>query len=195
MEPALPVDYVEFDPHVEHTGDISEMSAEQYLSWVRSQASNLPSVVRVEIDCSKYLSKQTAYMPTVVDIPPCPEEFVPAEDWIRSVIHSFSELRMSLNKASSSDYSKERKVAVPQLKDSESWLKFCFGEDLTHTLTSVEEEGLNLDSIEVRKAKLVDQFNSILSNSETDNISEEDGDSVDEEPEVIQGAPQQWQGD
>jgi hypothetical protein len=43
MEPALPLDYVEFDPHVEHTGDISDMSAEQYLSWVRSQASNLPS--------------------------------------------------------------------------------------------------------------------------------------------------------
>ena len=43
MEPALPLDYVEFDPHVEHTGDISEMSAEQYLSWVRTQASSLPS--------------------------------------------------------------------------------------------------------------------------------------------------------
>ena len=115
-------------------------------------------------------------MPTLVDIPTCPEELIPAEDWIRSVIHSFSELRMSLNKASISDSSKERKIAVPQLKDRDSWFKFCFGDDLSPTLTSEEEEQVqesNLGSIEVRKAKLVDQFNSILSNSEYDNNSEE----------------------
>lgn len=35
MEQALPLDDVLFDPSVEETGDISNMTAEEYLSWVR----------------------------------------------------------------------------------------------------------------------------------------------------------------
>lgn len=43
MEQAIPLEFVDFDPNVEETGDISTLSAEQYLSWVRTQAQNLPS--------------------------------------------------------------------------------------------------------------------------------------------------------
>ena len=124
-------------------------------------------------------------MPALVDISPCPDEFVPAEDWIRSVIHSFSALRLSLNKASSSDSSKERKIVVPQLKDRESWYMFCFGDYTSPILSSEGEDELvtdsNLDSIEVRKAKLVDQFNSILSNAECVSSDEEDEEGEEEE--------------
>jgi hypothetical protein len=35
MEPALPVEFVPYDVNVESTGDISNMDAAQYLSWVR----------------------------------------------------------------------------------------------------------------------------------------------------------------
>lgn len=35
MEKALPVEDVDFDPNVEFTGDVSSMSPEEYLSWVR----------------------------------------------------------------------------------------------------------------------------------------------------------------
>jgi hypothetical protein len=43
MEQALPIKFVDYDLSVEETGDISQMSAEQYLSWVSQQANNLPS--------------------------------------------------------------------------------------------------------------------------------------------------------
>jgi hypothetical protein len=35
MEKALPLDFVDYDPAVEISGDISKMSALEYLSWVR----------------------------------------------------------------------------------------------------------------------------------------------------------------
>ena len=43
MEAAIPVEFAEYDPTVEETGDISLMSADQYLSWVRKQAETLPA--------------------------------------------------------------------------------------------------------------------------------------------------------
>jgi hypothetical protein len=35
MDPVLPVENVPFDETVEITGDISNMTVEQYMSWVR----------------------------------------------------------------------------------------------------------------------------------------------------------------
>ena len=94
------------------------MTAEEYLSWVRCvaplcyidchiklnsffllrfEASNLPDVVRANIDTSTLSNRQTPYMPKVDDIPPCPEICEPAPDWITSVISKFSDLRTVCN--------------------------------------------------------------------------------------------------
>ena len=45
MDPVLPIIDVEYDASIEVTGDISNFTAEQYLSWVRHQANRLPLVV------------------------------------------------------------------------------------------------------------------------------------------------------
>lgn len=35
MDPVLPLELIPFDETVELTGDVSQMSVEQYMSWVR----------------------------------------------------------------------------------------------------------------------------------------------------------------
>lgn len=50
MDPVLPVFDVAFDPNVEETNDISDMSVEEYLSWVRHQAKALPE----GLSCTSY---------------------------------------------------------------------------------------------------------------------------------------------
>jgi hypothetical protein len=97
------------------------------MSWVRRQASNLPGVVRVEIDVSQYKNRQSEYMPQIEEIAVCPPEFLPSEDWIRETLHSFSCLRSNLYDFSMMDESKERKLAVPQMKDADGWTRFCLG--------------------------------------------------------------------
>ncbi len=92
------------------SGDVSQMSAEEYLSWVRyyksfykittkyyfvcfrHQASQLPDVFRANIT-TKIPTRQSKYMPTVEDIMQCPQEYLPNEDWEIDILHSFSQLR------------------------------------------------------------------------------------------------------
>lgn len=128
MEPCLPVEFVQFDETVEITGDVSQMSAEQYLSWVRSQSSRLPSVFRAT-NVIASASPQTAYMPTINSVSLCPVEYLPSRDWERETLHQFSELRLALYNKSLVEASKERRIAVPQLKDRNAWLAFCLGDE------------------------------------------------------------------
>jgi Survival motor neuron (SMN) interacting protein 1 (SIP1) len=130
MEKALPVtDYVAFDSSVEATGDISNMTAEQYLSWVRYQANELPDVFTAEVDSSLYTGRQTKYMPEIEEVLSCHEHLLPSVEWERDVISAFSELRALLTRLSLSTASRERKLVVPQLKDEQAWLKFCLGSE------------------------------------------------------------------
>ena len=130
MEKALPVmDYVAFDSSVEATGDISNMTAEQYLSWVRYQANELPDVFTAEVDSSLYTGRQTKYMPEIEEVLPCPEHLLPSVEWERDVISAFSELRALLARLSLTTASRERKLVVPQLKDEQAWLRFCLGSE------------------------------------------------------------------
>mmetsp|Transcript_7823 Transcript_7823/g.11689 ORF Transcript_7823/g.11689 Transcript_7823/m.11689 type:complete len:397 (+) Transcript_7823:1-1191(+) len=194
MEAAIPVEYVEYDPTVEETGDISLMSADQYLSWVRKQAENLPAVVRADIDCNQYLGRQTFYMPSIEEISPCPEEYLPDESWIRSTVHAFSELRLSLQGASTLESSKERKIAVPQLKDKVSWFKFCFGADKIQNGSEVEESSAEKrkieEHIEIQKRELAKQFE-IPMNSNYECEDDEDIESIDNGEVAVD----QWTGD
>lgn len=151
----------------------------------------LSLVVRVEVDSSKFASKQTVYMPTIESIPICPENCLPDDEWIRSIVHSFSDLRMSILRSSALDDSKERKIAVPQLKDRESWHKFCFGEDLPQC-PHIPENPVS-EYLEVKKALLVEQFDIASSSADCTAIRDDEGDeaeSVDNEvePSVL------WQG-
>lgn len=66
------------------------MSAEEYLSWVRYQASNLPNVKRVQ---AKAENRQSKYMPAVDDILSCPVDCLPSDEWQREVLFAFSQLR------------------------------------------------------------------------------------------------------
>ena len=128
MEPALPLDDgVAFDPSVETTGDISNMTVEQYMAWVRYQANALPLVSRADIDSSSYAGKQTQYMPKVETVATCPEQYLPKPDWERDVIATFSELRSMMARLAEAESSKERSIPVPQLKDEKAWHKFCLG--------------------------------------------------------------------
>jgi len=131
MEAALPLEATEYDPSVEETGDVSEMTAEQYLSWVRHQASQIPDIRRAEIDPSlKNINRQSKYMPQLENILSCPEAYLPSEEWQHQMLYSFSELRTNLYRMSLDDSSKERKVEVPTMKDISGWHRFCLADEI-----------------------------------------------------------------
>lgn len=129
MEKALPLELVAFDSAKAESGDISDMSAEEYLSWVKHQADNLPLVSRVEIDRTKSASKpQTKLIhESVLLSSRCPNKHLPNEQWERDILFSFSELRGYIYRKNESREDKTRKVAVPAMKDSNGWMIFCLG--------------------------------------------------------------------
>eukprot|EP01038_Epipyxis_sp_PR26KG_P012487 gene12487-16753_t len=145
MEPVLPLDEVDFDHSVEQTGNIDNMSAEEYLSWVRYQANALPAVVRATIDQTKTSYRQSKYMPEIEDIAPCPIEYQPTEEWQREILYAFSELRTNIYQLSLSESSRERKIIVPALKNGRAWQLFCFGEIDNDIYDEHEENGDNVD--------------------------------------------------
>lgn len=123
----LPVPNVAFSHSVYATGDISELSAEQYMSWVRHQADSMPAVFRAEVNTSVFEGRQTRYMPQVDGIEACPAGFGPDPEWVNTVLYEFSELRGVLGRLALRDKDKERKVAVPPMKDRAAWHLFCLG--------------------------------------------------------------------
>jgi hypothetical protein len=103
MDAVLPVPKVAFDVAAAESGDLSNMTAEQYMAWVHKQAEALPSVVRAEVDTSKY-AKQTKYMPVLDEIASCPEHLQPTEEWVCEVLYAFSELRQTLARVLANKY-------------------------------------------------------------------------------------------
>ena len=138
MEAVLPVSKVAFDAAAAESGDVSNMTAEQYMSWVRAQAEGLPSVVRVDLEASKHV-EQSKYMPEIQDICPCPAHMQPADNWVYDVIYGFSELRGIISTLAETPLNKARAVAVPPMKDTQAWKLFCFGEEDGFAGESVKE--------------------------------------------------------
>ena len=99
-------------------------------SMKRYQAMSLPLVSRAELDMSTFAGRQTQYMPEIEHIKDCPEALLPHPEWENEVIDDFSQLRELLYKLSLSEETRERKVAVPSLRDSPSWHLFCFNKPI-----------------------------------------------------------------
>eukprot|EP01033_Poteriospumella_lacustris_P004499 gene4499-3216_t len=197
MEQALPVEYVPFDETVELTGDVSEMSVEQYLSWVRTQSSRLPTVFRAENVSSSTAPShdQTKYMPEVESIPTCPESHLPSDEWERNILSTFSELRLSLA-AKSAITSAARTIAVPSMKDRAGWIAFCLNIDLSLSQDVIQQDlavafaGDSEDadiSIKKRKRELAENLG-IAMDAEDGEVPENDAPEasmdVVEEPDV-----------
>ena len=128
MEAVLPVNVVTFDEEAAASGNVSMMSADEYLSWVRHQADQLPGITRADIDISAYNVNQTKYMPSIDPIPTCPSDLLPSSQWENNLLHEFSELRCLLEQLACDESTRERKYVVPALKDHKGWFKFCFGD-------------------------------------------------------------------
>ena len=127
MEKALPLETVSFDHEKAESGDISKMSAEEYLSWVRHEAESLPLVSRVDIDRSQLSKKQSKIIhEAVLSTLKCPSNYLPNEKWERDILFAFSELRGYLFRKNETKV-ETRKIVVPSLKESQSWMSFCLG--------------------------------------------------------------------
>ena len=87
---------INFDPSL--VTDISDLSAEEFLLYVRYEAAQCPGVVRAAVDSDKFKEYQTEYMPKVVDIPTCPEMFLPSAEWGNEVVDAFSRFRLVIIK-------------------------------------------------------------------------------------------------
>lgn len=92
MEAVLSVSDIDFDPSL--VTDISQLSAEEFLLYVRYEAGQCPDVVRAPVDSAKFKGSQTQYMPKVLDIPTCHDTYLPSSDWENEVIDAFSRFRL-----------------------------------------------------------------------------------------------------
>ena len=109
-------------------GDVSEMSVEQYMSFVRDEAQSLPLVGRVEhVEETIQHHQQSLYMPTVEKVDECDPTFLPDEEWVSETLYTFSELRRTISQMAEHQGNKERVVKVPPMKHRKSWKQFCFG--------------------------------------------------------------------
>lgn len=59
----------------------------------RWEAAQIPKVKVVRLDSNKRTSEQTAYMPSIPEIPKCPQNLLPSKDWENVFLADFSELR------------------------------------------------------------------------------------------------------
>ena len=140
MDIALPVADKDFDPALAaaaQSGDLSKITAEQYLAWVHREAEDIPSVIRVDLESQKFV-EQSKYMPEIKDIKQCPESLQPSDEWVKDVMYSFSELRGVLARLLATQQNKLRVVSVPAMKDVAAWRMFCLGEGEVE-----ENEGYN----------------------------------------------------
>lgn len=92
METVLAVSDINFDPAL--VTDISQLSAEEFLLYVRYEANQCPGVVRAHVDSDQFKGCQTEYMPKVVDIPTCHDMFLPSSEWENEVVDAFSRFRL-----------------------------------------------------------------------------------------------------
>lgn len=196
MERALPVmDHVAFDSSVDDTGDITNMTAEQYLAWVRRQACELPDVFIAKVDSSLYAGRQTKYMPEIEEVVTCPERLLPSAEWERDVISAFSDLRALLARLSLSNASRERKLVVPQLKDEKAWCRFCLGSEY-----SVNGAGSSGASVRLEQRKLdlsrslgiadEDNGDTVMSTDDCSQMVQNDSDDEDSTGNLREGSSQ-----
>ena len=130
VQPQIPLTHTKYDVEEARRGDFSAFSAEQYLSYVRDQAEQMPVVTRAEnIDLSQYTGRQTKYMPQISSIQSCAEEHMPSKDWEQSVIESFQRLKETIQSKKNSLESIPRNVIVPAMKDERSWFVLCSDKD------------------------------------------------------------------
>jgi len=59
----------------------------------RWEAAQIPKVKVVRLNSSKLTTEQTAYMPSIPEIPKCPPNLLPSKDWESAFLADFSELR------------------------------------------------------------------------------------------------------
>lgn len=90
MEAVLGVSDLDFDPS--QVTDVSQLTAEEFLLYVRYEANHCPDVVRATVDSSQF-GCQTEYMPRVKDIPVCHDMFLPSVEWENEVVETFSRFR------------------------------------------------------------------------------------------------------
>eukprot|EP01035_Chromulina_nebulosa_P020488 gene20488-26579_t len=133
MDQVLPVNSNELDvSFLDSLGnivDLNSLTAEQYLAWVRYQAESIPDVTVASIDKVQLVSNNQTNTITLANvIEECPESFKPDKDWENNVLKSFSDLRLHIERLSLNLETRERKIAVPLMKDTKSWHLFCFGE-------------------------------------------------------------------
>eukprot|EP00603_Paraphysomonas_imperforata_P010621 CAMPEP_0114451594 /NCGR_PEP_ID=MMETSP0104-20121206/1066_1 /TAXON_ID=37642 ORGANISM="Paraphysomonas imperforata, Strain PA2" /NCGR_SAMPLE_ID=MMETSP0104 /ASSEMBLY_ACC=CAM_ASM_000202 /LENGTH=483 /DNA_ID=CAMNT_0001623791 /DNA_START=1 /DNA_END=1452 /DNA_ORIENTATION=+ len=150
METVLAVSDIDFDPAL--VTDVSQLSAEEFLLYVRYEAEQCPDVVRAPVDSTLFEGCQTEYMPKVKDIPTCHEMFLPSMEWENEVVETFSRFRQYLDKMSKDLSTRERKYVVPSMKDEASWFGFCLGGSLAEADGSAEMEAAN-------RAKIADTIN------------------------------------
>ena len=181
MEKALPLELVEFDLAKAESGDLSNMSAEEYLSWVKHQADNLPLVSRVEIDRTKSSTKPRTKLihDSILLTSTCPNECLPNVKWERDVLYSFSELQGYICRKNDSREDKTRKIAVPAMKDSNAWMTFCFGKvDANKLATEISNGNNTNDFLRKRKREVLQIAGFDISEVNTLNVKDDEVDDA-----------------
>lgn len=92
-EACLPVSEVAYDREEATKGNISWMTAEQYLAFVHDQSQQLPAVSRADLDTSVFQGRQTKYMPEIEHILESSGDLLPSKDWEVEVLRDFEALR------------------------------------------------------------------------------------------------------
>ena len=105
-EACLPVSEVAYDREEAEKGNISSMTAEQYLAFVRDQSKLLPAVSRVDLDTSVFQGRQTKYMPEIEHIPEPSSDLSPSKEWEVEVLRDFEALRQACLKLHTSIFSR-----------------------------------------------------------------------------------------
>jgi survival of motor neuron protein-interacting protein 1 len=153
----LPVAKVAFNVEKARSGDLSEMSAEEWLSFVHHEAAELGPVVRGEVDSTQFAGNQTAYMPSIESVSQCPAACLPTSEWEKAALKGFVALGASMTELCKLATYKERRIVVPLMKDGRAWERFCFGPGVSSY--EVEAEGTGVrgqEKEEVAEEKKLD---------------------------------------
>lgn len=126
-EACLPVSEVAYDREEATKGNISWMTAEQYLAFVHDQSQQLPAVSRADLDTSVFQGRQTKYMPEIEHILESSGDLLPSKDWEVEVLRDFEALRQNILEKIHSGMPIPRKIVVPAMKDELGWFKICSG--------------------------------------------------------------------
>ena len=113
MQGSLPVaENVPYDSNIFTAGNLNDINADQYLSWVREEAQRLGPVSVAE-GIEDTSSKQSKYMPQIDDIASCAQDLIPNDQWVQSSMYTFSEMRRTLTQLAKNPENKERVMRVP----------------------------------------------------------------------------------